>query len=106
MPEIIAAGPWLQWHYDRFIPPAEAEVLATSPAGCQAIQLGRTFATQFHPEVDEGMLTKWVNSDTGVKELARLGTTAETLLDATREHVKLSQPNAARIVDWFLDNVS
>ena len=50
-PYEVIAGNWMQWHYDTFTVPNSLEVIATSPAGPQAIRAGRSFATQFHPEV-------------------------------------------------------
>ena len=46
----VLADAWMQWHYDTFTAPAGVQILALSDAGPQALQVGRTFATQFHPK--------------------------------------------------------
>lgn len=104
VPEVIAAGPWLQWHSDVVTVPPGAEELARSAVGPQAWRIGRTLCTQFHPEATETMLARW--SALGTDELAAFGTSAAELMAATREHVGDSRPNAEHLVDWFLDEVS
>jgi GMP synthase-like glutamine amidotransferase len=108
VPEVIAPGPWLQWHFDVFTPPPGWEVMATSPSGPQAIRSGRTFATQFHPEANESMLAAWTagSDGTGSGDLARLGMSADEVMAQTRDHVKTSRPDCARIVDWFMNHVA
>src|SRR5262249_53905736 len=51
-PELVPAGPWLDFHGDHCLLPAEATVLATSENCVQAFALGRHLGVQFHPEVD------------------------------------------------------
>jgi hypothetical protein len=92
----------LQWHYDTFTVPDALEVIATSPAGPQAIRAGRSFATQFHPEVTEQIVARWA-SESGEKELAKVGLKASDLIAQTRVEVTQSAPAAARLVDWFLE---
>lgn len=52
-------GPWFEYHVDKFTPPPEAQVIAESPAGPQAYQLGRMLAVQFHPEVSPKIVRRW-----------------------------------------------
>ena len=75
----IAPGPWFQWHYDRWLAPPEAEVLARSPISNQAFRLGRSVGVQFHPEVTTAVVEQWVGGN-GAAELARLGLDREALL--------------------------
>src|ERR1700761_7580223 len=58
--ELIPPGPWLEFHGDRCLPPAEARILATNEIGVQAFSLGRHLAVQFHPEVDGAQLKLWL----------------------------------------------
>ena len=104
-PDMIAEGPWLQWHYDVITLPPGAHELARSPIATQAYRVGRCFATQFHPEVNEAMITRW-SSGAGVAELLARGTSADEVRAETSQNVILSTPNAERIVDWFLDSVA
>jgi GMP synthase-like glutamine amidotransferase len=102
----VASGPWMQWHYDCFTPPPGAHELGRSAVGSQILRIGRTFATQFHPEANEAMIAYWARSEGGSAELQRLGRSADELLDITRKNVIDSEPNAHALVDWFLDNVA
>jgi GMP synthase-like glutamine amidotransferase len=103
IPEVISPGPWMQWHFDVFTPPSGWSVLASSPSGPQAIRSGRSFATQFHPEATETMLAAWT---AGSEDLVRMGLSAETVMAETRDHVKRSRSECARIVDWFVNEVA
>jgi len=103
-PEVIATGPWLQWHYDVVRLPSGAAELARSEVGPQAWQLGRSFSTQFHPEATESMVRRW-SAGGGVEELARRGVTPEALLAETLSAVERSRPHSDRLVDWFLETV-
>jgi GMP synthase-like glutamine amidotransferase len=58
--DLIPAGPWLEFHNDRFFPPAEARILATNEVGVQAFTLRNHLGTQFHPEPDGALLAKWL----------------------------------------------
>ncbi len=105
IPDVIPAGPWLQWHYDVVTLPPGAHELARSPIAPQAYRIGRTFATQFHPEVNETMITRW-SSGAGSEELFARGSSREEIREQTSRNVLQSRPNAERIVDWFLENVA
>ena len=105
LPQVIASGPWLQWHFDGFEKPAEFTQLAHSESGPQAIVGGRTFASQFHPEATESMLARWTAGG-GADELGRLGLTPEQVMADTRANVGASRKNSDRIVDWFVESVA
>lgn len=105
LPEVIASGPWLQWHYDVVELPAGAVELARSAVGPQAWHLGRSFSTQFHPEATESIVRRW-SAGGGVDELARRGVTPAQLLAETRAAVEHSRPHSDRIVDWFLETIA
>src|SRR6185295_1522607 len=49
-PDLIAEGPWFQWHFDTFTPPPGARVIAETDIGPQAYVAGRSLGLQFHPE--------------------------------------------------------
>jgi len=104
IPEIIGPGPWMQWHSDCVTVPSGAIELARSPIATQAYRLDRTFATQFHPEVNETMVTRW--SIAGEETLRERGTSSDELRRQTSKNVLESQPNAERIVDWYLERVA
>ncbi len=104
LPDAIAAGPWMEWHYDVVTLPPGATELARSSVGPQAWHRGRMFSTQFHPEVTESVIRRWATGF-GADELIRIGSSPDELLAATRASVLLSRPNAARLVDWFCETI-
>jgi GMP synthase-like glutamine amidotransferase len=63
-PELVPAGPWFQWHFDRWTPPPNAVEIARTAKASQAFILGRALALQFHPEVDDELLERWLADDT------------------------------------------
>jgi GMP synthase-like glutamine amidotransferase len=95
---------WFQWHYDRFVPPVGAEVLATGAQGAQAFVMGRSLGLQFHPEITSGIVERW-SSGQGEAELQRAGIDRAGLVAATRSHAHVSAGAAHRLVDWFVANV-
>ncbi|MEX1106297.1 MAG: type 1 glutamine amidotransferase [Ilumatobacteraceae bacterium] len=101
-PAVVAEGPWLQWHYDVVTVPPGATEVARSAVGPQAWRLGRSFATQFHPEATESMLARWTTG-AGADELARIGSTPEQVMAATRSNTAVSRRHADMLVDWFLE---
>ena len=103
------AGEWFQWHVDTFTPPAGATLLATSLAGPQAYRIGRTFATQFHPEITAEIVARWAAEtppDATDDAPARLGVRPADLVAATRARELGHAAAAARLVDWYLDVVA
>src|SRR5207247_9245582 len=59
-PELIAPGPWFQWHFDTFSAPPGAEVIAETDVGPQAFVSGRSLGLQFHPEVTPEIMAEGV----------------------------------------------
>lgn len=81
-PELVPAGPWLEFHGDRCYPPPQARVLARNEIGVQAFALGRHLAVQFHPEVDRAQLSGWLDAG-GREDAERAGVDIPSLLDQT-----------------------
>jgi GMP synthase-like glutamine amidotransferase len=106
IPEVIPSGPWLQWHADVVTVPPGAEELARSPLCSQAFRIGHTFVTQFHPEANESMLTRWANTPGANEDLAIVGLTPDLLREQTSRNVIESRPNAEHLVDWYLNRVA
>jgi GMP synthase-like glutamine amidotransferase len=101
----IEAGPWMQWHRDTFSVPDGVAVLARSAAGPQAVRAGRSFAVQFHPEVDAGIVESWIVADGG-RDLARAGLAPDELIGATRREVPRAEEAARRLIQWFCADVA
>jgi GMP synthase-like glutamine amidotransferase len=103
-PDLVAEGPWFQWHFDSFTLPAGAELIAESDAGPQAYVIGRSLGLQFHPEVTMEIMDVWVRAYP--HELQAEGGDPEGLLAETRRRVEDSHRNAERLFDRFLDRVA
>ena len=48
--ELVPAGPWLEWHFERFCTPPGAIELARTADAPQAFRIGPHLGVQFHPE--------------------------------------------------------
>lgn len=104
-PSLVEAGPWFQWHHDRWrLPPGAVEV-ARTPRASQAFVLRRNLAVQFHPELTAGQLQGWVDNG-GAGYLAAHGVDAATLLAGTRAEEPAAAARADRLVGRFLTRVA
>jgi GMP synthase-like glutamine amidotransferase len=101
--DLIPPGPWFEWHFDRWTPPAAATEIARNGKASQAFVLGRTLALQFHPELDTPLLELWLSGD---EHTTALGVDPDELRARTME----LQDNAAlrirALVNAFLDRVA
>ncbi|HWM96832.1 MAG TPA: type 1 glutamine amidotransferase [Streptosporangiaceae bacterium] len=95
--DAVPAGPWLEFHNDRCLPPAHATVLARNEAAVQAFRIGRHFAVQFHPEVDGPQLKRWLDAHTDT-EARQLGIDADQFLADTIREEPASRARADRLV--------
>jgi GMP synthase-like glutamine amidotransferase len=91
-PALVPAGPWLEWHYDRFETPRGARELARTPDAPQAFKLGPHLGVQFHPEATIEIVADWARSD---------GRPAEAPA-ATPEQRAAAREAAFRLFDAFL----
>ncbi len=104
-PDLVAAGPWLEWHYQRFTLPPGARELARSPAGVQAFTHGAHLGTQFHPESTIEIVQGWARAD--AENLRRLGIgDAQARLEAGRAKAGPARTNAFRLFDGFWQRAS
>jgi GMP synthase-like glutamine amidotransferase len=95
--DAVPAGPWLEFHNDRCLPPPSATVLARNEAGIQAFRIGRHFAVQFHPEVDGPQLKRWLDS-MGTAELESIGLDPDQFLADTIREEAAAKARADRLV--------
>jgi GMP synthase-like glutamine amidotransferase len=107
-PELVPPGPWMQWHSDRFVLPPGAVEVARNDVGPQAFRLRRNLAVQFHPEVDEANVQRWIELDRAAADtfITAAGSTVEAVLRDTREQESRARADVARFVDRFLDEVA
>ena len=102
---LVPGGQWFQWHFDRWrLPPGAVEV-GRNPANSQAFVLGRNLAVQFHPEIDESILTGWL-ANGGDDEVRRAGVDPDALLVETRQQAVDGRRRAHHLVDAFLADVA
>ena len=94
---LVPAGPWLEFHGDRCLPPPAATVLASNEMAVQAFRLGRHLAVQFHPEVDGPQLKSWLDAG-GDREAERLGLDASQFLADTIREEPAARQRAALLV--------
>jgi GMP synthase-like glutamine amidotransferase len=95
--ELVPAGPWLEFHGDRCLPPPEATVLARNDAGVQAFSIGRHLAVQFHPEVDGPQLKRWLDAG-GRREAEHAGLDPDQFLADTIREEPAARERAGRLV--------
>ena len=99
---VIPAGPWLEFHGDRCLLPAGAEVLARNEVAVQAFLIGRHLAVQFHPEVDGPQLKRWLDS-MGTREARTAGVDPDQFLADTIREEPAARARADRLVAAALD---
>ena len=83
--DVLPAGPWLEFHDDRCLPPPAATVLARNEAAVQAFRIGRHLAVQFHPEVDGPQLKRWLDAHADSGETSLGIDPGQFLADTIRE---------------------
>jgi len=101
----LLGGRWFEWHNDRWTLPLGAELLAATPSANQAFRLGRTLATQYHPEVTGTIVARWASQADGA-ELVRAGVDPDRLVVDTVRLEADAAPRAFALVDWFCDEVA
>ncbi len=63
VPALVPAGPWLEWHFERFCTPPGATELARTADAPQAFRLGPHLGVQFHPEATVEIVAGWARAD-------------------------------------------
>lgn len=102
---VVASGPWFQWHFDRWVTPPEARLVASNAVGPQAFVLRRNLAVQFHPELTPSSLAGWLDNggDAGARAA---GFDPERLVEETDLLAERNRARAAALVDAFVDQVA
>jgi len=98
---LIPSGRWVQYHYDRLLPPPGARVLARSPAGTAAFRQGRNLGLQFHAEADAELVNQWASTDS---KLHLSGTTVQELVEQGAEASGPALDQAYTLFDRWLDS--
>ena len=95
--DLIPAGPWLEFHGDRCLPPPTATVLARNETAVQAFAIGRHLAVQFHPECDGAQLKRWLDNG-GRRHVTRAGVDPDRFLEETIREEPAARERADRLV--------
>ncbi|MET8996022.1 type 1 glutamine amidotransferase [Amycolatopsis sp. NPDC004169] len=99
-PEADLDGTWFEWHGDEITAPPTATVLAAGSC-VQAFRSGPHLGVQFHPEVTQEQLERWMDSDRRLKLLAEAGGERATLLADTAKHLPDATEAAGRLYARF-----
>ena len=95
--DLVPAGPWLEFHDDRCLPPAAATVLARNDVAVQAFRISRHLAVQFHPEVDGSQLKRWLDAHPE-SDAASLGIDPDQFVADTIREEPAARERASRLV--------
>jgi len=97
-----------QWHGDTFELPQNAELLAeTSVCRHQAFRYGQgVYGLQFHLEVDEALIRRWLGTPAMRRELAELGAAghSDTILEQTQRHISRSMNLSQKVFAGFISH--
>lgn len=102
---MLTAGPWFEWHYDKFTVPPTATELARNEFSPQMFRQGKALGTQFHPEVSEAHLKGFLDGG-GDAELVSKGKDPVALLEETGSREADARQRCNQLVDWFLAEVA
>ena len=107
-PERVPAGPWLEWHYERFTTPPGAEEIARTKDAAQAFRYGPHLGLQFHPESTVEIVGRWAGMDTerlralGIEDgMGLLAVPPETEKEARRAAFKLFDAFRAGVEEYY-----
>lgn len=99
----LPAGPWLQFHGDRFSVPPGASELARDDRAPQAFRVGRSLAVQFHPEAGPDMVRSWLTDPGAARSAAAAGVGEAELLARGRAVEADNRARCHALVDGWLD---
>jgi len=95
-----------QWHGDTFDMPHGAVALASSPeCDNQAFRFGeRTYGLQFHLEVDEALIQRWLKTPVHIREMEREGDhiSTEKILTDTKLYMQQSAQLGDRLFSEYI----
>jgi GMP synthase-like glutamine amidotransferase len=101
---IVGPGPWFEWHFDAFMPPPGATVLAGNEVATQAYRIGRSLGVQFHPEVTAVDINMWLDNG-GEAQVRALGIDSADLLAEADRLENDARVRAEALTDAYLKKV-
>jgi len=102
---LVPAGPWFQFHYDRWELPDGAQEIARDSVASQAFRYRRSLAVQFHPELTTATLQGWL-LEGGRQQVVDDGQDPDALLAHTRAEESVAQQRTIALLDAFLTRVA
>ncbi len=103
-PDLVAEGPWFNWHFDTFTLPPGAKLIAQSDVAPQAYLIGRSLGLQFHPEVTPDIMESWVKAYR--HELDGDGVDPDALLEETHRLAPEVRRRSERLFNRFVTDVA
>ncbi|MCX4695628.1 type 1 glutamine amidotransferase [Streptomyces sp. NBC_01408] len=98
---LVPAGPWFQFHGDRWHLPPGAREIARNSVCSQAFVHGRSMGLQFHPELTPAVLEQWLVH--GGEAMAKdAGLVPAELMARTWAEARHARARAHALVDAFL----
>jgi GMP synthase-like glutamine amidotransferase len=101
---LAPAGPWLQFHADRWWPVPATRTLARTALAPQAFQWRRSLGLQFHPEVTPTAADSWVRQYRSL--VVASGVDPDQVLQDTIRLWAGAAARCAQLVDDFLEYVA
>jgi len=96
-----------QWHGDSFsIPPGAVHLAESKACPTQAFRYGESvYGLQFHLEVDEALIQRWLRIPSHLRELAEAGdeTDSRRILDETRKFIHRSEALSRAFFGEFIE---
>ncbi|MDQ0381571.1 type 1 glutamine amidotransferase [Amycolatopsis thermophila] len=101
-PDLVARGPWMQFHGDAFVPPVGTEI-ARNASGSQAFLAGKVLGVQFHPEITRDSFDSWIERWDAEGDTPAGAVDVAALRAAVARHERRSALLCDRLVGTFLE---
>ncbi|KRW58821.1 type 1 glutamine amidotransferase [Pseudomonas sp. TTU2014-080ASC] len=102
-------GPWLNFHFDAFTPPASATLLGRTELAAQVYRQGNAMGVQFHPEITPEMFDTWIaywkSSEDGQRFLATAGDLPERMRAEIIEREPANRARCRELLRSYLDSL-
>lgn len=102
-------GPWLNFHFDAFTPPASATLLGRTSLAAQVYRQGKSMGVQFHPEITPDMFDTWIaywnTSEEGQRFLATAGDLPERMRAEIVEREPANRIRCRALLGDYLNSI-
>lgn len=102
-PELVSAGPWMEFHHDTITPPDNAEVIARTEHNVQAFTVRRHLGLQFHPEITPECFDAWrIGFTTRKRPIGESGVDIAAVAADIRRRAAAAAADADELLGRFL----